>query len=406
MKALKIAFLLTQSLESPSGLGRFGPMARELAKRGHQVEVYALHPEFENLQARNEHPSDRLVVRYVAAMHVQKSGSQKSYYSARRLIPIALQATVRLSQAARSSQADILHICKPHPMNSLAGLWGKANSKKKIYLDCDDYEAGVGHFSGAWQKSVIGAFEKWVPSQAKAVTTNTHFMEAKLISWGCPSEKLTYIPNGVELSRFRQPAPEILDQVRAAQGLAGKRIISYIGSVGIHAHPVDLLLEAFARVRARIPEAVLLIVGGGEDLETLRLQATRLGIDRDVRFIGRVPPDEVARYYYLGELTVDPVYDDDAARGRSPLKLFESWACGIPFVSANVGDRAELIGSPPAGLLAQPGDSDSLSQAILQICESPGLAEAIRQVGRQRVTEYTWENLATRLENLYLQSVE
>jgi glycosyltransferase involved in cell wall biosynthesis len=406
MKVLKIAFLLTQSLESPSGLGRFGPMARELAKRGHQVEVYALHPDFENLQSRIEHPNDRLAVQYVAPMHVQKSGSQKSYYSAWRLIPIALQATIRLSQVARSSPADILHICKPHPMNSVAGRWCKAGSKKTIYLDCDDYEAGVGHFSGAWQKSVIGAFEKWVPSQVTAVTTNTHFMEAKLISWGCSPEKITYIPNGVELSRFHQPAPVILNQIRAAQGLTGKRVISYIGSVGIHAHPVDLLLEAFARVRARFSETALLIVGGGEDLETLKAQAARLGIERDVRFTGRIAPDEVARYYYLSDVTVDPVYDDDAARGRSPLKLFESWACGVPFVSANVGDRAELIGTPPAGLLAQPGDSDSLSQAILQVFESPGFAEAIRQVGLQRVTEYSWDKLVTRLENLYLQSVD
>jgi glycosyltransferase involved in cell wall biosynthesis len=68
-----------------------------------------------------------------------------------------------------------------------------------------------------------------------------------------------------------------------------------------------------------------MLVGGGDDFTYLQTQAESLQIAPDVRFVGRVTSGEVPAYYALAEVSLDPVYDDAAARGRSPLKLFESW---------------------------------------------------------------------------------
>ena len=90
---------------------------------------------------------------------------------------------------------------------------------------------------------------------------------------------------------------------------------------------------------------------------------------------------DIPVYYRLADVVVDPVYDDDTARSRVPLKLFESWISQVPFVSGDVGDRMLLLGTPPAGILANPGDSNSLAASILQILENPQTAIDLKQRG-------------------------
>jgi glycosyltransferase involved in cell wall biosynthesis len=180
-----------------------------------------------------------------------------------------------------------------------------------------------------------------------------------------------------------------------------KKVVAYIGSLSLISHPVDLLLQAFVRVREQAPRSALLVVGGGEDYELLKNQAASLGLGEHVMFTGRIAPHEVGAYYRLADVTVDPVNDDDAARGRSPLKMFESWLCGAPFVTADVGDRRFLMGDPPAGILTHPGDPASLAEAILKIYREPQLAEKLRKSGLEQVKSYDWKTLAGSLENFY-----
>ena len=154
-------------------------------------------------------------------------------------------------------------------------------------------------------------------------------------------------------------------------------------------------------MRTFAPDAILLLVGGGEDYTGLQAMAGQMGLADSVRFVGRVPPQDVPAYYRLAKASVDPVRDDAAARARSPLKLFESWASGVPFVSADVGDRRRLVGDPPAGLLAAPGDPESLAEALLSVLFNNPLAEALTQRGLSRVQSYYWDQLARRMQAEY-----
>jgi glycosyltransferase involved in cell wall biosynthesis len=401
---MKIAYLLTQDLNSPSGLGRFGPIAREMAKLGHEVLIYALHPDLSALSTTC-FTQDGVRVRYLAPMHVKKHGSHKYYYSTAAMLKVAALSTIQLTRAALSSQADIIHVCKPHPMNSPGGLLARYLRGKRLFVDCDDYEAGSNLFFQGWQQKIVAFFEKTTPQHAFGITTNTLFMKSLLESWGVPSEKILYLPNGVERSRFYLPDPDLISDLRARLGLKEKKVIAYIGSMSLSNHPVDLLLAAFAQVRARVPDAALLLVGGGGDLETIKEMAAGMGLSDSVRFCGRVDPAEVQLYYRLTQVSVDPVHDNDAARGRSPLKLFESWACGTPFVSADVGDRRMLLGDPPAGLLARPGNPSSLAEAITSVLENDELAHILRQRGNERVEDYYWDRLSQSVVELYRRKI-
>jgi len=397
---MKITFLLTQDLESPSGIGRYWPLAYELANLGHNIEILALHPNIESLENMRFREKD-VDVHYVAPMHVKKLNSDKSYYPAHKLSKIVINSTWQLTKSTFSSQSDIVHIGKPHPMNSIAGLAARYLRGKQLYLDCDDYEGASGHFNAQWQKMGVSFFEKQIPLHVKMVTTNTFFMHRKLQLWGVPSEKILYLPNGVDRKRFQLLAPELIQELRATLGLEGKKVVSYIGSMSLASHAVDILIEAFAHVHAEFPQAILLLVGGGEDLPRLKTLARATGLNNAVMFCGRVPPEKVSLYYQLSCVTVDPVYDNDAARGRCPLKLFESWACGVPFITADVGDRSRLLGNPPAGLLVQPGDPISLKNIILQVLTTTEQAEMLFRLGLERVTPYYWDILVHRLDDKY-----
>ena len=183
--------------------------------------------------------------------------------------------------------------------------------------------------------------------------------------------------------------------------LCGRKIVLYMGSMSLASHAVDLLLESFACVMKAEPLAVLLLVGGGEDYETLRNFASALGLAGAVRFVGRVSPEQVPVYYQLADISVDPVRDTFAERARSPLKLFESWESGVPFVTADVGDRRRILGLPQAGGLAVPGDKSSLAEVILSLLVDKAKCQHLQQLGWQRIEAFYWDQLVYKFSEVY-----
>jgi len=105
----------------------------------------------------------------------------------------------------------------------------------------------------------------------------------------------------------------------------------------------------------------------------------------------------VPYFYQIADVTVDPVFETDAAKGRCPLKMFESWIMETPFVTADVGDRKFLAGNPPSALLAKPGSSEDLALQLSRVLSNPRLAEELIFQGKQNIRNYLWHNLANDL---------
>ena len=93
---MRITFLLTQSLEDPSGLGRYFPLAKELARLGNEVNILALHPNHDSL-SQPQSQVGGVKVHYVGQMHVRKVGSQKTYFSTLGLARVAFASSLRMS---------------------------------------------------------------------------------------------------------------------------------------------------------------------------------------------------------------------------------------------------------------------------------------------------------------------
>ena len=398
----KIMFLLTQDLQSPSGIGRYFPLCKDLARQGYDVTMAALHSQFDSQEDRTI-SKEGVEVSYVAQMHVKKENNQTIYFKAPQLEWRSIVAKWRLFFFLLKHPVDVVVICKPHPMNSIAGLLGGGLTGAKIVLDCDDYEAVSNTFHSAWQRWVVMIFENWMPKLVHHITTNTLFNKQRMIEAGVPMRKIDYIPNGVDLERFQIIGDGFSGNKVQNQRFSGQQVIAYIGSLNLNNHPVDLLIEAFQIIAAKMEDVILLIVGGGKDIIKLQQLSERLGIQGRVFFEGRVPPDLIPQYYLMADVSVDPVHATDAARGRCPLKLFESWAMHTPMITSDVGDRGLLAGTPPALHLVMPGDKEDLAKHIIAVLNNPDLAKSLVDEGQKRLPDYTWERLAQKFSSILMQ---
>lgn len=391
--------MLTQSLESPSGLGRYWPLAKELACLGHEVHIVALHHDFMT-QRQRYFVKDSVRIHYVGQMHVLKRGNTKFYFSPIRLILITAVAAWRLTITALQIPSDVYHLGKPHPMNGLAGLLSRFCSRNQIYLDCDDYEAVSNRFQHGWQRQITSLFEDNLPGIARGITVNTCFVAERLERLGYSAERIVYVPNGVDRRRFGYADDISVETLRCRLGLEGQKVVVYVGSLSLVNHAVELLLKAFALVQRSNPEAILLLVGGGEDYENLQHQAKILGLERKVRFVGRVSPEEVPNFYRLADLSVDPVRGNLAELARFPLKLVESLAVGTPVITSDFGDR-RLVLANGGGLLVSPGNPVSLAEAISVVLSDPTLRSRLSAEALIIREQYYWDRLVHKFLKVY-----
>ncbi len=393
---MRIVFVATSSLLDPSPRGRWLPLGRELARIGHEVHLLMLHPVYATTP-RGVFLRGGVHCRYVAQMHVRGYPGARRYYSGPALLAVAARGALALAAAAAALRPDALHIAKAQPINGLAGLLA-ARAVGALYLDADDYEAGANRFGAGWQARGVQFWEDRLPGLMRAVSVNTTFLADRFVK-SAPQTPVVLIPNGAD------PPARVLSSaerssLRAALGLGAAPTAVYLGTLSTIAHATPLLLDAFAEVLAQVPTARLLLVGDGDDAALLRGRAAALGIADALTFTGRVAPQLGHALLQCAEVSVEPVEDTPAARARSPLKLVESMACGVPVVSGDVGDRAATLG-PDAGISVLPGDASALAAGISALLGDPLRQQRGAAAAAERAQEYRWDRLAARWLALY-----
>jgi len=288
-------------------------------------------------------------------------------------------------------------------MNGIAALIARFFKACPILLDWDDYEAGNLKSDQAWQRRIVTFFEDRLPFKANGITTHNSFLLNRITSLGIPAERIFLLPNGADNDKFSAVDEEKLKELVHRYGLEGKKVIGFIGSLSAPSHPLDLLLDAFRHVHPTIPDTRLIIVGGGDDYQRVQDHVERSGLGNATVLTGRIDYEDIPHYYQMLDVLVDPVEDNPVGKSRLPLKMFESWAADIPFVSADVGDRRQYMGNPPAGVLVEPGNPEALAEGILNVLTDGTLAEQLRSAGIRQAEKYSWEKIAANLERICLE---
>jgi PEP-CTERM/exosortase A-associated glycosyltransferase len=319
-------------------------------------------------------------------------------------IALMRQLEQRLQQVAGQVRPHVLHAHSP-VLNAIPALRvGKRLDIPVVYEVRAFWEdAAVDHGTtteGSLRYRLSRRLETSALKQADHVFTICEGLRRDIVSRGVPPANVTVIPNAVDVDAFDlggAPDPAL----SAKLGLDDCAVVGFIGSFYAY-EGLDLLLDAFARILSVLPDVRLLLVGGGPQEAALEAQAERLGLRDKIVFTGRVPHEEVQRYYDLIDVLVYARHSMRLTELVTPLKPLEAMAQGRLVVASDVGGHRELIRHGETGLLFRAGSAESLSETLLQVLVKRDLWPHLREGGRRYVeAERTWRASVVRYREAY-----
>ena len=293
----------------------------------------------------------------------------------------------RLREVAQAVRPHLLHAHSP-VLNAFPALWvARALGLPVVYEVRAFWEdAAVDHgttHEGSLRYRLTRRLETQAFRGVDHVFTICEGLRRDIQARGIPAGRLTVIPNAVDIGQFEPGGPPD-PALQAALGLQGTQVIGFIGSFYAY-EGLDLLLQALPRVLAERPQTRLLLVGGGPQEKSLREQAAAMDLSRQVVFVGRVPHDQVNRYYDLIDVLAYPRHRMRLTDLVTPLKPLEAMAQQRLLVASDVGGHRELIEDGVHGRLFEAGDAPALARALLDVLADPAQAAALRAAGRRLV---------------------
>jgi glycosyltransferase involved in cell wall biosynthesis len=254
----------------------------------------------------------------------------------------------------------------------------------------------------AWQRRAWRALERWIDHLADGLALQSTEMHRELTQkFAVTPAQMTMAYDGVNVHAFR-PGERDASLVRelAIPPEALGKVIVYLGGLSPH-KGVDVLLEAFAIIARRMPEAFLLVMGyPGE--EAYRQKIAALGLEARVRVLGQIAYETTPRYLALGDIAVAPKRTQTEANG----KIYNYMAMGLPTVAFDTVVNRDILGE--LGVYTHPlQNAEGLAQAILALMSDDSRRRHLAaQVRAKAVADYSWDDVAARLIKAYQQAVD
>ena len=317
--------------------------------------------------------------------------------------------SAQLERVVAHYQPDILHSHSP-VLNALAAdRIAKRYGIPLLYEIRAFWEdAAVGNGTGtqdSFKYKVTRMLETRAVRRADAVAVICEGLRKDLIARGIDPAKIMVSPNGVDLELFGTPPAR--DAALAAQlGLDGRDVIGFIGSYYDY-EGLDVLIAAMPDLVAQSPNVALLLVGGGPMENEWRAMAEHSPVADRIHFVGRVPHQEVERYYSLLDVLVYPRKAMRLTELVTPLKPLEAMAQGRLVAASDIGGHRELIENGVTGTLFAPDNSAALAQKVAQLLANRENWDEQRRVAREYVErDRNWSSNIRRYEPVYQQLLD
>jgi glycosyltransferase involved in cell wall biosynthesis len=357
-------------------------MAEEMASRGHRVHVVTYHHGVGQVDPAVQVHRIRAVEGYTDLLpgpSLRKLG---------QLDPRLVGSLVRL---LRSERVDVIHA---HHFEGLlvgraARIWARARTPlifdvhTLLTSELPTYDLGLPE----WAKRVVATtFDRWMPAMADHVASCTERIRAKLNEIGAmPLDRITLVPNGVEVRRFDTGAPD-----RAAG--APPRLI-FTGNLARY-QGIDLMLAALQLVLAQRPEVRLTIVTSGA-FQEYEAQARELGVRHAIDLVP-ASVDEEPGLLGAADIALNPRVACDGI----PMKLLNYMAAARPVVS--FAGSAPGLSHRDTAWLAADGDVRAFASGVLALLDESSLSERMGENARRFVqANHTWARSAQMAEVMY-----
>lgn len=204
---------------------------------------------------------------------------------------------------------------------------------------------------------------------------------------------------GVDYEAFHPGNREAGEQVRARHGLSGRKVIVCVSRL-MPRKGQDSLIRALPEIRAKVPEAALLIVGGGPYRKKLAELVAKEGLAGHVVITGGVPWEELPGHYAAGDVFAMPCRTRQAGWDVEGLGIvyLEASATGLAVVSGDSGGAPDAVRDGHTGFIVGGRDQRALVERLVRLLSDPALAAQMGRAGRAWVeASWGWQRSADRL---------
>ena len=302
-------------------------------------------------------------------------------------------AAWRLARIIRAVQPDVVHT-----HTAKAGAVGRAAAllagRRPVVVHTFHGHVLRGYF-GRLGTLLFRAIETVLARVSDRLVAVSPEVRDELVGLGvAPASKFSVIRLGIELEprvSFDGDAGEI----RRRHGIAAEAfVIGWFGRMTA-VKRTDDLLSMLADVRERGIDALLLLVGDGDDRPRLEQRAHDLGLARSCLFLGY--QEDVAPWYAV----CDAVVLTSASEG-TPVTIIEALAAGRAVVATNVGGVPDVVDECETGFLVRPGDTPAFAERLEILARDPERRGQMGREGRERMlSRYAVERLVDDVDALY-----
>ncbi len=355
-------------------------LAREMARRGHQVEVVT------------------------SGFHRLRSTVRKKNFYLRRL-------PVLRKQTGQSNPIEMMSFV------AIAAPWLLFHRRPEAIISFHSIPSGLAAFTAASIRGIPhivlfrgGDVPGWLPGELENMHRRTLWLNRRIVYGAAsayansdglrdlaqtafPKKKVGVFPNGIDMEKFKPPPEKPTNNESAIHLLFVGRITTQKG--------VDVILRALAEMKTSRPWK-LSVVGTGPYLDEFRALAKSLRIDNCIEFTGWLDRPDVRRLYDEADVFVFP-----SRYEGMPNVVLEATACGIPVIGTRIAGTEQIIRDGENGFLIDVDDQTTLADRIKQLIENDNLRiDMGKKARRVAEAEWSWEKRGEELETIIESAIE
>jgi len=363
-------------------------MARELAKRGHTIDIYTM-------AHQPQHGPPINLGQNVRIIHLETGVNEDmpklAIYDHIQRLAYGAEDFRKYNQM----EYDLIH--SHYWLSGLIGkqlqaLWHVPHAVMFHTLGAVKNSIGIGEHEPELriesEREVIGSCHRIIASTAKE-------KEELIKHYGASPEKIAIIPCGVNLDLFK---PVDKETARKELGLDHQKVILFVGRID-PLKGLEQLLAALTYIEGEKPP-LLMIVGGDEhsqgQVQLLQQAAKDLHIQDRVSFVGSVAQDKLPLFYSAADICAIPSYYESFG-----MVAMESLACGTPIVANNIGGMRHIIRHGEMGRIVKDNSPHNLANEISALlCRQEDKDQHVT-TRRNKMTEFSWATIADRILQEY-----
>jgi len=280
-----------------------------------------------------------------------------------------------IKKVAKKQKYDACLVIGPY--FGLATFLAKLNCPV-IYEDTDRFE----YFSkNKLSKHVNRSIERYCIRKATHVISVGYSLaeNAKEIQG---DNRISCIPNGVDYKLFSE-----IDSNTA------KNVMVYVGTISDWSG-LDLVIKSMPAIKKEVPDIKLVIIGEGEYLNNLKERSKEIGGNKYIEFLGKKEYTTIPKILSECKIGLAVYPKNNLMKYAFTLKLIEYMAAGLPVITTDIGDGAQIIKESNSGFIVD-YTIESFSNAVIRLVKDDKIRNSMSKNGTRYAKKFDWSNLAS-----------